>query len=135
MFFDKVRIMLGIRLQRVGRKNDSSFRVIVADSRLKPKTGNFVEILGSYDARKGSPLINTERAIYWISKGAQLSDTLRNLFITLKIISGKKVHVSGKKIQVPVVQQSTVNNKQVIENTPQAQTTEEVVLPVDTLVA
>jgi len=91
--------MLGIRLQRVGRKNNPSFRIIVADSRLKPKTGNFLEILGSYDPRKDKPMINAERAKYWMSVGAQLSGTVKNLLINLKIISGKKINVSTKKIQ------------------------------------
>lgn len=98
--------MLNIRLQRVGRKNDPSFRVIVADSKLKPKTGNFLEILGSYDARKGKPIIDTERAKYWISKGAQTSGTVQNILIDLKAVTGKKVNVLGKK--TPIVKEAPV---------------------------
>lgn len=89
--------MLMIRLQRVGRKNDPSFRVIVTDSKWKPKTGKFLEILGSYDARKGSPVINVERAKHWLSVGAQASGTVHNLLVDLKATSGKKVNVLGKK--------------------------------------
>ena len=89
--------MLVIRLQRVGRKNDPSFRVIVADSKLKPKTGNFLEVIGSYDARKGAPIINTERAKHWLSVGAKASGTVHNLLLDLKVVSGKKVNVLGKK--------------------------------------
>ena len=92
--------MLAIRLQRVGRKNDPSFRVIVTDSKLKPKTGNFLEILGSYDARKGRPVINTERAKYWISMGAQASGTVHNLLVDLKAVTGKKMNVLGKKTSI-----------------------------------
>ncbi len=98
--------MLAIRLQRVGRKNDPSFRVIVADSKLKPKTGNFLEILGSYDARKGKPVINTERAKYWISMGAQASGTVHNLLVDLKAVSSKKINVLGKK--TPIVKEAPV---------------------------
>ncbi len=99
--------MLAIRLQRVGRKNDPSFRVIVTDSKMKPKTGNFLEILGSYNARQGKPVINIERAKHWLSVGAQASGTVHNLLVDLKAITSKKINVLGKKTpivkEVPVV--------------------------------
>lgn len=98
--------MLSIRLQRVGRKNDPSFRVIVADSKLKPKTGNFLEILGMYDARKGKPVIDTERAKYWLSKGAIASGTVHNILLDLKAVTGKKINVLGKK--TPIVKEAPV---------------------------
>ncbi|KKU81868.1 MAG: 30S ribosomal protein S16 [Parcubacteria group bacterium GW2011_GWA1_47_8] len=96
--------MLNIRLQRVGRKNDPSFRVIVTDSKWKPKTGKFVEIIGSYDARKGSPVIKADRAKHWLSVGAQASGTVHNLLLDLKVIAGKKVNVLGKK--TPIVKEA-----------------------------
>lgn len=92
--------MLVIRLQRVGRKNDPSFRVIVADSKFKPKTGKFLEVIGSYDARKGAPVINTERAKYWMSVGAKASGTVHNLLLDLKAVTGKKVNVLGRKTPI-----------------------------------
>lgn len=96
--------MLAIRLQRVGRKNDPSFRVIVTDSKLKPKTGNFIEVLGSYNARAGKPVIDVERAKHWMSVGAKASGTVHNLLLDLKAISGKKVNVLGKK--TPIVKEA-----------------------------
>lgn len=92
--------MLAIRLQRVGRKNDPSFRVIVTDSKLKPKTGNFLEVLGSYNARMGKPAINVDRARYWMSVGAKASGTVHNLLVDLKAVSGKKINVLGKKTPI-----------------------------------
>jgi small subunit ribosomal protein S16 len=89
--------MLAIRLQRVGRKNDPSFRVIVADTKLKPKTGNFLEVIGSYDARKGAPVIDVARAKHWMSVGAKASGTVHNLLLDLKVVTGKKVNVLGRK--------------------------------------
>ena len=97
--------MLAIRLQRVGRKNDPSFRVIVADSKLKPKTGNVLEVLGSYNARMGKPIINTERAQYWMSVGAKASGTVHNLLVDLKAVTGKKINVLGKK--TPIIKEAT----------------------------
>lgn len=95
--------MLAIRLQRVGRKNDPSFRVIVTDSKMKPKTGNFLEVLGSYNARQGKPIINTDRAKYWMSVGAKASGTVHNLLVDLKAVSGKKINVLGRK--TPIVKE------------------------------
>jgi len=91
--------MLKIRLQRVGRKHDPSFRVVLVDSRRGPKTGNFKEILGSYDARKGEPVIDGDRVKHWIAQGAQVSDTVHNLLIKLNVIEGKKIaaHAKSKK--------------------------------------
>ena len=117
-------LMLMIRLQRVGRKNDPSFRVIVTDSKWKPKTGKFLEILGSYDARKGAPVINTERAKHWLSVGAKASGTVHNLLINLKAITGKKVNVLGKK--TPIAKEVVVEESKK-EEAPVAEVPAEVV--------
>lgn len=90
--------MLKIRLQRVGRKNDPSFRVVTVDSRRGPKVGKHTEVLGSYDPKRDYIAIKGERVKYWISKGAQVSDTMHNLLVKESIIEGKKIHVAkGKK--------------------------------------
>jgi small subunit ribosomal protein S16 len=91
-------IMLKIRLQRIGRKNDPSFRVVCTDSQKGPKSGNNVEVLGSYDPKRSNTAIKGDRVKYWISQGAQVSDTVNNLLIKEGIIKAKKKHVSrGKK--------------------------------------
>jgi small subunit ribosomal protein S16 len=89
-----------IRLQRVGRKNDPSFRVIVTDSKNAAKRGRPTEIVGSYDARKGSPVLDAERIKYWTSQGAQVSGTVNNLLVDAKIVIGKKVNVLPKKTPI-----------------------------------
>lgn len=90
--------MLAIRLKRVGRTNDPSFRIIVQDHRRSPKkTRGVAEYVGSYDARKGKPQINSERVLYWIGQGAQPSDTVHNLLVDAKIITEKKVNAMNKK--------------------------------------
>ena len=72
--------MLAIRLRRVGTTKKPHYRVVVADSR-DGRDGRFVEILGHYDPRHQPAVvkIDAERATYWISKGAQPSDTVRSL--------------------------------------------------------
>lgn len=90
--------MLIIRLQRVGRVHEPSFRIVLTDSKFGPKSGKAVEVLGSYDARKGKGAnhVDGEKVKYWISKGAKLSETVHNLLVDQKIIGGKKINVLPK---------------------------------------
>src|ERR1700751_2245899 len=71
---------VSIRLRREGAKNRPYYKIVVADSR-SPRDGKFIEIIGRYDPKiKGdNSSLNVERAEYWISKGAQPSDTVRSL--------------------------------------------------------
>lgn len=92
-----VRPMLTIRLQRRGRKNDPSFRVLVLDSKQGPKTGKYLEMVGSYDARSNRVELQGERIKHWMSQGAQVSDTVHNLLISNGIVEGKKRNVLPKK--------------------------------------
>jgi len=66
-----------IRMKRVGAKNDPVFRIVVADQR-SPRDGKFIEELGTYQPRKkGSNFtLDLDRAKYWLSKGAQPSETV-----------------------------------------------------------
>jgi small subunit ribosomal protein S16 len=66
-----------IRMKRVGTKNTPVFRIVVADGR-SPRDGKFIEELGTYQPlKKGDNFtLNLDRAKYWVSKGAQPSDTV-----------------------------------------------------------
>ncbi len=90
--------MLIIRLQRVGRTHEPSFRIVLTDSKFGPKSGKAVEVLGSYDARKGKGTnhVDGEKVKYWISKGAQVSETVHNFLIDQKVLTGKKINVLPK---------------------------------------
>jgi small subunit ribosomal protein S16 len=97
--------MLSIRLQRVGRKHEPAFRLVLTDSKNSTKSGRFLEILGSYDSRKGDEaVIDSEKVIYWISKGAQTSDTVNNLLISKGIIKGEKRNVLSRGPKPKVVE-------------------------------
>ncbi len=89
--------MLTIRLQRVGRKNDPSFRVVAVESKRKPQAGNFLELLGSYDARSNRVDLKAARIKHWIGNGATVSDTVHNLLVSNKIIDAKKRNVLPRK--------------------------------------
>jgi len=107
--------MLMIRLQRVGRVHEPTFRVVLVDSKRSTKSGHALEVLGNHDTRKAKNNSNVdgERIKYWISKGAQLSDTMRNLLISKKIITGKKVNALPKKR--PIKKELTEEEKKAAE--------------------
>lgn len=87
-----------IRLTRVGKKKDASFRVVVIDSKRKVQAGNYLEMVGSYDPRSNTSDLKADRIKHWISMGAKPSDTVHNLLISKKIIEGKKINVLPKKV-------------------------------------
>lgn len=89
--------MLKIRLQRIGRKNDPSFRAVLTDSKNSTKSGKFLEILGTYNPKTNEKSLKVERVEYWMKQGAQCSDTMHNFLINEKVISGKKVNVLPKR--------------------------------------
>ena len=73
--------MLRIRLRRVGKKGKPSYRIVVADS-AAPRDGAFVEWIGQYDPMVDPPavVLKQDRAIAWLSKGAQPSDAVKRIF-------------------------------------------------------
>lgn len=105
--------MLKIRLQRIGRKNDPSFRVVLTDSKNSAKSGNFLEILGVYNPKAKDngqeKNLNADRIKYWIREGAKCSDTMHNFLVHDKIISGKKINVLPKK--TPTVKRKELKTK------------------------
>ncbi len=94
-------IMLMIRLSRVGRANDPSFRMVVTDSKNAAKSGKFLEVVGSYNAREGKAVLDKTRITHWLSKGVKTTETVHNLLVSHKIVAAKKrltMHTSAKKI-------------------------------------
>ncbi|MDB5238304.1 MAG: ribosomal protein small subunit ribosomal protein [Candidatus Kaiserbacteria bacterium] len=98
--------MLRIRLQRIGRINLPSYRIIVVEHTEGPKTGKFTEIVGTYNPRSKERKINDERVKYWISVGAQPSDTVHNMLVSAGTIQGKKINVLPKFVapEAPAVE-------------------------------
>ncbi|MQG74189.1 MAG: 30S ribosomal protein S16 [SAR202 cluster bacterium] len=76
--------MLKIRLRRTGKRNQASYRIVVADSK-KPRDGAFVDHLGHYNPRLDPPevVIDEARARDWISKGAQPSEAVQRMLDNL----------------------------------------------------
>jgi small subunit ribosomal protein S16 len=69
-----------IRLKRIGAKNTPAYRIVVANAR-SPRDGRFIEEIGSYMPGKKDPnyILKLERAKYWLSVGAQPSDTVASM--------------------------------------------------------
>lgn len=95
-------IMLTIRLARVGKTNKAQYKVVLQDKTVAPG-GRHVEILGAYDPHSKQAVLKEERIKEWISKGAQLSDTVHNLLVRKKVITDKKRTVKLPEMKVAEV--------------------------------
>ena len=96
---------VAIRLRREGALNRPYFKVVVADKR-SPRDGKFIEIVGTYDPKKRgmNSTLKLERIEYWISKGAQPSDTVRSLIKKNKnpeAAAKKAAAIEAKKASKP----------------------------------
>lgn len=87
--------MLTIRLSRVGKKKQPSYRLIVSEKARDP-WGKATEILGSYDPRTKKAVLVAERIAYWRSKGATVSDSVWNLLLKEKLVEGTSRNVVAK---------------------------------------
>ncbi|MGB1822457.1 MAG: 30S ribosomal protein S16, partial [Acidimicrobiales bacterium] len=87
-----------LRLMRMGKKKQPTYRVVAADSR-SPRNGRFIEIIGTYQPRLEPSVvkIDNERAVHWLQEGAQPSETVEKL---LKI-SGAWAEFKGETFVPP----------------------------------
>jgi len=81
--------MVRIRLRRVGKRHQPSYRVVVADSE-SPRDGRFIENIGFYNPRNDPATIeiDAERARYWLSVGAQPSEPVARLLRKIGVLGG-----------------------------------------------
>lgn len=79
--------MLRIRLMRVGKKKQPSYRIVVADAR-SPRDGAYVDKVGFYNPRTDPPTIqiDEEKALYWLRRGAQPSEPVERMLRKLGIL-------------------------------------------------
>ncbi|MCR4279813.1 MAG: 30S ribosomal protein S16 [Candidatus Komeilibacteria bacterium] len=91
--------MLSIKLSRTGKKKQPYYRIIVLEKHKDP-WGDYLENLGNYNPRSKELVINQERLKYWVSVGAQMSNTVNNLMIKQGLVEGKPkkaVRISDKR--------------------------------------
>lgn len=91
-----------IRMQRTGRKNQATFRLVLQEKSQAPRSAA-KEILGTYNPhakeRKDQVQLKEDRIKYWLSVGAQASPTVHNMLIEFGLITGKKVRVVQPKLK------------------------------------
>ncbi len=87
--------MVKIRLRRIGRTHRPVYRVVVADSRA-PRDGSFIEVIGHYDPQTepSTVRIDREKALLWLSRGAQPTETVASL-LTKAGITASSSQLSG----------------------------------------
>jgi small subunit ribosomal protein S16 len=90
--------MLRIRLSRVGKKNSPVYKVVVAE-KTRPVKGKFIESLGMYNPVNKDNTLNSDRIKYWISVGAQPSQTVHNLLVKNNIVEGSKISITRAKVK------------------------------------
>lgn len=92
--------MVRIRLRRTGLKGQASYRVVVADKE-SPRDGRFIEILGSYNPRTEPFTLNIkeDRVYDWMSKGAQPSDSVVQLFTSTGLMDRFKRFKAGEAVE------------------------------------
>jgi len=92
--------MLMMRLQRIGRRNEPHYKIVVIEKSKGPKSQKYVDILGSYNPKMGTVTLDETLAKDWLSKGVQPSDTVYNMLITKGLLEGRKKNVLPKKSPV-----------------------------------
>lgn len=88
--------MLAIKLKRIGKKHQASFRVIVSEKRSKVG-GRYVEDLGWSNPRTDKINLKKDRVEHWLKVGAQPTDTVHNLLVKSGMTAGPKRPVHKKK--------------------------------------
>ncbi len=106
--------MVKLRLQRIGRRNDPSFRVVAQDIRSAP-SGKALEIVGFYNPRLKQQDIDTEKVKKWLSQGAQATDTVHNLLVSEGVIKSAKRDVVGQRSQQAEEAEQAGENKEAEE--------------------
>ena len=99
-----------LKLKRIGKKHQGSFRLIVDEKRHK-MVGTNVEDLGWYNPRTDKFEVKKDRIEYWIKTGAQPTDTVHNLLVNAGVLTGKKIAVH-KQPKKPASAEATAGKKE-----------------------
>jgi len=106
-----------LRLMRMGKKKQPTYRVVAADSR-SPRNGRFIEIIGTYEPRQDPSVIkiDNERAVHWLQHGAQPTDRVAKL---LKI-SGAWTEATGETVDAAVPTAAPKKSKKQVDKEAEA---------------
>jgi len=98
--------MLMMRLQRVGRKNDPAYRIVVTDKRTGVKSDKHVDRIGSYNPKLSTIILDKDKAAQWLAQGVQPSVTMHNILVSQGVIDAKKINPLPKKS--PIVDEEAI---------------------------
>jgi len=95
--------MVRIRLRRVGRKKQPSYRIVVADAR-SPRDGRYIEVIGFYNPRTqpATMTVKEDRALYWLQNGAQPSEPVHRILDKLGTLARLERLRQGEALEVLV---------------------------------
>lgn len=99
--------MVRLKLRRHGKKKQPTYRLVAADSH-SPRDGRFIEILGHYNPRTDPPtlVIKEEKILAWLQKGAQPTDSVRQILQTAGLLqraaeTPSKAEAKAEPVQAP----------------------------------
>lgn len=116
-----VDTMLKIRFNRTGKRNQTSFRLVLQEHTIAPG-GRHVEVLGSHNPHTKQTVLKSDRIKYWIGQGVQVSDTVHNLLVKEGVIEGKKKTI---KMERPKQEEAPVAEEPKAEEVPAEPKSEE----------
>lgn len=102
--------MLSIRFKRVGRKKAPSYRIVVMEKQKDPWS-NYIEKLGFFDPKSKETVLKKDRIKYWLSVGAQASNTVSNLLLKNGIIED----IKKKAVKISKKRQTKIGDKKKLE--------------------
>lgn len=88
--------MLTIRLQRTGKRNRPAFRLVVTEHTNGPKSGRFLEVVGSHDRILKNTDLKKERIQHWLAHGVKVTDAVQNILVEAGLLTGSKVAVHSR---------------------------------------
>ena len=86
-------------MQRVGRINQPAYRIIVVEHTEGPKTGNFIDTVGTYNPRTKDRKLDEGKIKHWMSVGAQPSATVHNRLVSAGLLNAKKINILPKFVE------------------------------------
>ncbi len=89
-----------LRLRRMGAKKRPFYRIVAADSR-SPRDGRFIEVVGTYNPidKKNEIILDEEKIMNWLSKGAQPTDTVKSILTKNGLIAKFKASTTKKTVK------------------------------------
>ena len=109
--------MVRIRLRRVGLKGQPSYRIVVEDKE-SPRDGRFLEIIGFYNPRTqpATVTVKEDRVYDWMSKGAQPTESVAQLFKTNGLLDRYTRFKAGESVETLLAEVETNSQKNVVDS-------------------